>query len=446
MTGVEYISSDMVQAVIHKAELSQLRVELTPWDLQLLLVGPVQKGLLFPKPQHKNSFINHLKTSLSDTLLYFPPLSGRLATTEHDDEKVSFLIDCNNTGALFIHAKADGVTISDIIEPVYVPSIVHSFFPLNGYKNIEGVSNPLLGVQVTELVDGIFIGITANHSVVDGTSFWHFLNSWSAISRGLIHLPKLPVFQRRFFNSINFPIQIPKSHVQNFHDDFVVPLFKERVFHFSKQSIVTLKARANAEVGTGTTTTTTNQMVQISSLQALLSRLWQSIIRNKNLEPNEDTHYCFIIGGRQRLHDLPQEYFGNVLKTQKVTMKVKQLLEQGVGSIALEMNKVIAANTGEDFNKFIETWIASPELFKMSTMSSRTLITSSSPRFDMYGNDFGWGKPIAVRCGAANKFDGKITLYCGAEEGSIDIEACLSPETLNALGNDEEFMDAIITN
>ncbi|TYH12065.1 hypothetical protein ES288_A06G036300v1 [Gossypium darwinii] len=401
MTGVEYISSDMVQAVIHKAELSQLRVELTPWDLQLLLVGPVQKGLLFPKPQHENSFINHLKASLSDTLLYFPPLSGRLATTEHDDEKVSFFIDCNNIGALFIHAKANGVTISDIMEPLYVPSIVLSFFPLNGVKNIEGVSNPLLGVQVTELVDGIFIGITANHSVVDGTSFWHFFNSWSAISR-------------------------------------------ERVFHFSKQSIVTLKARANAEVGTGTTTTT-NQMVQISSLQALLSHLWQSIIRNKNLEPNEDTHYCFIIGGRQRLHDLPQEYFGNVIKIQKVTMKVKQLLEQGVGSIALEMNKVIAANTGEDFNKFIETWIASPELLKIS-ISSRKLITSSSPRFDMYGNDFGWGKPIAVRSGSANKSDGKITLYCGAEEGSIDIEACLSPETLNALGNDEEFMDAIITN
>ncbi|KAK8347709.1 hypothetical protein V6Z11_A06G035200 [Gossypium hirsutum] len=400
MTGVEYISSDMVQAVIHKAELSQLRVELTPWDLQLLLVSPVQKGLLFPKPQHENSFINHLKASLSDTLLYFPPLSGRLATTEHDDEKVSFFIDCNNIGALFIHAKANGVTISDIMEPLYVPSIVHSFFPLNGVKNIEGVSNPFLGVQVTELVDGIFIGITANHSVVDGTSFWHFFNSWSAISRGLIHLPKLLVFQRRFFNSINFPIQF----------------LNLMVFHFSKQSIVTLKARANAEVGTGTTTTT-NQMVQISSLQALLSHLWQSIIRNKNLEPNEDTHYCFIIGGRQRLHDLPQEYFRNV----------------------------IAANTGEDFNKFIETWIASPELLKIS-ISSRKLITSSSPRFDMYGNNFGWGKPIAVRSGSANKSDGKITLYCGAEEGSIDIEACLSPETLNALGNDEEFMDAIITN
>ncbi|XP_022735567.1 uncharacterized acetyltransferase At3g50280-like [Durio zibethinus] len=39
--------------------------------------------------------------------------------------------------------------------------------------------------------------------------------------------------------------------------------------------------------------------------------------------------------------------------------------------------------------------------------------------------------------------DGKITVYGGAEEGSMDIEACFLPETLQALVNDEEFMDSI---
>ncbi|OMO58115.1 hypothetical protein COLO4_34860 [Corchorus olitorius] len=36
-----------------------------------------------------------------------------------------------------------------------------------------------------------------------------------------------------------------------------------------------------------------------------------------------------------------------------------------------------------------------------------------------------------------------MALYCRAEEGSIDIQACLSPETLEAMGNDEEFMDSV---
>ncbi|CAI0411833.1 unnamed protein product [Linum tenue] len=72
-----------------------------------------------------------------------------------------------------------------------------------------------------------------------------------------------------------------------------------------------------------------------------------------------------------------------------------------------------------------------------------TLLLSSSPRYDVYGNDFGWGKPVAVRSGAGNKFDGKVTVFTGVEAGSMDVEICLSPETLERLGGDQEFMAAV---
>ncbi|XWS29810.1 hypothetical protein CRYUN_Cryun24cG0062200 [Craigia yunnanensis] len=124
--------SVMVLAATHKAE--NQRVELTQWDLYLLLIGPIQNGLLFPKPKasrekeiDQNTFIHHLRTPLSHTLDYFPPLPGHLTTTKHDDETISFFIDCNNARALFIHAEANGVTISNIVKLVYVPSIVRAF-------------------------------------------------------------------------------------------------------------------------------------------------------------------------------------------------------------------------------------------------------------------------------------------------------------------------------
>ena len=166
------------------------RVELTPWDLQHLLVDYLLGGLLFhkPKPQEEEpekALIDHLGTSLSRTLDLFAPLAGRLDTIEHEDKTtLLFFIDCNNTGALFVHAVAEKVTISDIIEPVYVPAIFYSFFQLDEVKNIDCTSKPLLAVQITELVDGIFIVCTINHSAVGGDSFWHFFNSWSEISRG----------------------------------------------------------------------------------------------------------------------------------------------------------------------------------------------------------------------------------------------------------------------
>jgi len=55
------------------------------------------------------------------------------------------LLTANNAGAQFVHAMADGVTMADILQPVYVPPIDHSFFPLNGVVNYGAtdVSKPL---------------------------------------------------------------------------------------------------------------------------------------------------------------------------------------------------------------------------------------------------------------------------------------------------------------
>ncbi|XWS29816.1 hypothetical protein CRYUN_Cryun24cG0062800 [Craigia yunnanensis] len=80
----------------------------------------------------------------------------------------------------------------------------------------------------------------------------------------------------------------------------------------------------------------------------------------------------------------------------------------------------------------------------MGSMTTNALVTSSSPWFNIYGNGFGWGNPVAVRNGCGNKHDGKITVFWGLEKGSIDIEACLSPKTLEAMANDEEFVDVFI--
>ena len=86
---------------------------------------------------------------------------------ENDDDKsTSFFIDSNNLGAQFVHAVADDVTVADILDPIYVPDIVNSFL-MNGILNHQGTSKLLLAVHVTELVDGIFIGCTLNHYVVN---------------------------------------------------------------------------------------------------------------------------------------------------------------------------------------------------------------------------------------------------------------------------------------
>ncbi|KAL4182183.1 hypothetical protein AMTRI_Chr12g274650 [Amborella trichopoda] len=61
-------------------------------------------------------------------------------------------------------------------------------------------------------------------------------------------------------------------------------------------------------------------------------------------------------------------------------------------------------------------------------------MVGSSPRFPMYQNNFGWGRPLADRSGNANKYDGG---------GSIDVALSLTPKNMTALESDLEFLEAI---
>ncbi|RDX76988.1 putative acetyltransferase, partial [Mucuna pruriens] len=439
MEAVLVISATTIKAPSQDNANSPQKIDLTPWDLQFLPIGAIQKGLLFRNEKHTPIQIQHLQHSLSSTLAFFPPLAGRLAILQHDDNTVSTHIVCDNAGVLFVHAVAHSTAVADILQPKYVPSIVRSFFALNGVKNYEGTSQPLLAVQVTELVDGIFIALTVNHVVVDGKSFWHFMNSWAELSRGSPKILKLPAFERCFPDGIDRPIRFPfteeeeKQRSRNLKPQ--TP--PERFFHFTKEIIAELKSKANAEANTD----------KISSLQTLLTHVWRSVIRCRCIEPHEEVNYALLIGVRPRMVPaLAEDYFGNALAIGNVTMKAGELLEDGVGKGAWEMNKVISLYIHDKIKDHYKSWVRTPRLLTVGSItSSNSLVTSSSPRFNIYGNDFGfgWGKPVAVRSGGSNKSNGKITVFAGAEYGSIDIEVCLPYQILEAMGNDPELMDAI---
>ncbi|KAL0360991.1 UNVERIFIED_CONTAM: protein ENHANCEDSUSCEPTIBILITY 1 [Sesamum radiatum] len=104
---------------------------------------------------------------------------------------------------------------------------------------------------------------------------------------------------------------------------------------------------------------------------------------------------------------------------------------------------VASANGPDKVKEFYKSWIKKPKFLQFDGLPSNHFILINSPRFDVYGNDFGWGKPVAARSGRANSFDGRITIYGGIEKGSLEIEACLFPETLSALVKDAEFMEFV---
>lgn len=435
-------------------------IHLTPWDLKLLSIDYIQKGLLFLKPpaaannaktgsdeqreedggkdSSSSVIISGLLSSFAHALDYFFPLAGRLVTAKHEEtNSLSIFLDCNDEGAEFVHASTDNVTVSDVLAPLYIPPVVQSFFPLNGVLGCDGHSMPLLAVQVTELADGgIFVGCSLNHAVADGTSFWHFFNSWSHLSRNRHQVSILnpPTIDRWFLDSCPPPIRLPFADQQDFIRRVSYPPVRECILHFSARTIAKLKARANTEMGTDL----------ISSLQALLGLLWRSVTRARRLRPAQETTYSVLVGCRSRLApSLPATYLGNAVTAARAKSTAGELLEHGPGWAAWLLNQAVASYSEATVREGLDAWAKQPSITYMNQFNPCDLLTGSSPRFDIHGNDFGWGRPVAVRSGAGNKVDGKATIYPGPDPGSMALEVCLSSQALSSLAQDQEFMQVM---
>ncbi|KAG5048161.1 hypothetical protein AAZX31_04G039600 [Glycine max] len=430
-------------------QVSNQICNLTHWDIAMLSTNYIQKGLLFKKPattlvdQHHfmENLLEKLKHSLSLTLFHFYPLAGRLVTHQtHDPPSYSVSVDCKNSdGARFIYATSD-ITISDILAPIDVPPILHSFFDHHKAVNHDGHTMSLLSIQVTELVDAVFIGCSMNHVVGDGTSYWNFFNTWSQIfqsqSHALGHEYDVPIHNRWFPKDCAPPINLPFIHHDEIISRYEAPKLRERIFHFSAESIAKLKAKANSESNT----------TKISSFQSLSALVWRSVTRARS-PPNDQRTTCRLAANnRSRMEPpLPQEYFGNSVHVVSAETTTGELLENGIGWAAWKLHMAVANYNNGVVLQSLKVWLESPFVIQMGRFfDPYCVMMGSSPRFNVYGNEFGMGKAVAARSGYANKFEGKVTSYPGREGGgSIDLEVCLSPENMTALESDEEFMNAV---
>ncbi|ESR52701.1 hypothetical protein CICLE_v10024290mg [Citrus x clementina] len=108
-------------------------------------------------------------------------------------------------------------------------------------------------------------------------------------------------------------------------------------------------------------------------------------------------------GVRQRLQPpLPPEYFGNAAQGEFVFMKARDQVEK----------------RDEKIKKSLESWrkktLRSYIAWGSLLLKKNACLISSSPRLNVCGNDFGWGRPAVA----------KITQFARVEAGSVNVEAC----------------------
>ncbi|KAF2608771.1 hypothetical protein F2Q68_00044882 [Brassica cretica] len=429
---VVVVSETIVRPESNEDGSDRVKIHLTPWDLIFLRTEYTQRALIFPKPDPKVNVISQLKSSLSAALKIVYPFAGRLVKIRNeDDETASFYIDCDGSGVKFVHADAKTVSVSDILERS--GDNWNAFFPANGVESLVGVTESLLALQVTELKDGVLIGYGINHLVADGASFWSFFKTWTEIcSSTRKTFPPLPL-RGWFLPGVDYPIRIPISET--------VPSSPVRkMFRFTSRHISELKAKANAEVAAASS----GEHLKISSFQAVPAHMWSSIIRNSDLNPEEVIHFKLPMDLRQSLNPpLRKECFGNMVGLPTATTTAGEMLDNGLGWAALQLNKTVRSQTDEELKRFAENWVKNPKI-PNGLMLNNSFLVGSSPRFNVFGNDFGWGKPIAVRAGPGIAGHGRILVYPGAEPGSMEIQTCLWSHVLDKLLADAEFLQHVL--
>ncbi|XP_076888117.1 putative acetyltransferase At3g50280 [Bidens hawaiensis] len=416
-------------------------IYLTPFELSLLNLKYIQKGLIYAKPKPNQdfsmiAFLDDLRGSLSATLTHFYPLAARLSTRKQQNPPsyVIYINPENSPGVKFVHANVD-LTVSDILTPADVPSVVYSFFDLNDTFNHDALNHnahtvPLLAIQVTELTDGIFIGCSFNHVIADGTSFWHFMNAWSEIFKSkeknnyLISRP--PILKRWVLEGYNPITSLPFTH----HEQFI-----ERVFHFTSPAVSKLKAKANEECNTQ----------KISSLQAVSALLWRCLTRARHQPCNSETVCVIVADNRRRVKPpMSDDHFGSPIGLVMCSTTVGDLMAHGLGWAALKTHEAVSNYDCASVKEWVESWYRNPTVYKTNGVFHPNLVhIGGSPTFDAYGCEFGLGKAVAGRSGFMNKGNGIVVMHPGREGGrSMDAEICLLPEYMMDLERDEEFISA----
>ncbi|XP_027173167.1 BAHD acyltransferase DCR [Coffea eugenioides] len=460
-TAVHVVSKCTVYPESKSALFPSLKLSVS--DLPMLSCQYIQKGVLLSQPPlDAASLLSLLKLSLSKALSHFPPLAGRLHTDPHGHVHIL----CNDAGVDFVHAKALHLSLptlvpSDQLHLHDIPPCFRKFFQFDHTLSYAGHHKPLLAVQVTELNGGLFIGCTMNHAVVDGTSFWNFFNAFAEACKGAKRTSKSPNFCRETVFTSPAVLQLPAGGPSaTFSGE--EPL-REKIFHFSREAVLQLKLRTNktckmgswvagdGEKGGGRTNGKVTRKSlkpatdEISSFQSLCAQLWRSVTRARNLDGNRRTTFRMAVNCRHRLEPrVDPLYFGNLIQSIPTVACVEELLGNDLSWGADRLHRNVLAHDDSTVRRGVEEWESNPRLFPLGNFDGAMITMGSSPRFPMYDNDFGWGRPIAVRSGRANKFDGKISAFPGREgNGSVDLEVVLAPETMAGLEKDVEFMQYV---
>ncbi|XP_057754373.1 malonyl-CoA:anthocyanidin 5-O-glucoside-6''-O-malonyltransferase-like [Arachis stenosperma] len=386
---------------------SSTSLPLTFFDILWLRLPPVQRVFFYEFPHQPSLFYDtilpKLKHSLSLALAYYFPLAGIL-NWPHDSNKPIITYNVGDTLSLIV-AESDAdfnhLSGSDLCEA----SEVHHLVP---ELSISDDQATVLALQVTLFPNhGFSIGITSHHAVLDGKTSTSFIKSWAYLCNKLGDSssspcdlpPELSPFLDRKI------VEDPKGLEAKYLSDWLKqggpnnrslkvwnlqgPQDSIRgLFYLSRSNIESLRKLVVSKKKE------TMNDLHLSSF--VISLAYAIVCKAKAEKVNTNRVYVGLnVDCRSRLDPpLPPTYFGNCIGGRLAVAETKGLLgEDGIVvaveslSNALETLKDGVLSGAENWSSLLHDGLHSDD---------KLMSAAGTPRFEVYGNDFGWGKPKKV--------------------------------------------------
>ncbi|KAJ6369858.1 hypothetical protein OIU76_028167 [Salix suchowensis] len=408
---------DVCQVTPASESATEFSLPLTFFDMIWLKFPPVERIFFYKLTELSPSFFNSvilpkLKHSLSHALLHFLPLAGNLTWPPQATKPI--LLYTPNDGveltvaesnADFHHLSGNGVREA-LASRLCIPEL-----PVTDSKA------SVIALKITLFPkQGFCIGISSHHAIMDGKSSTMFIKAWAHMCKLSDRekqqhpdlLPELtPIFDR---TDIQDPEGLEMVYLNNWLEYkwpgsdpnprslkllpalAVLSSPVRATFELSGEDIRKLRARVSAQL---VKQDSQAKPAHLSNFVLVFAHASVCIVKSKGLESDRMVLMGFAADCRARLDPpLHENYFGNCVKLCGWHTEAGSLSEENGYLRAVERLSEFIRGLEKGVLDGLKTMLA--RYMTIAAACEFVIGVAGSPRFQVYGTDFGWGKPEKV--------------------------------------------------
>ncbi|NHN36542.1 hypothetical protein G8764_04465 [Pseudomaricurvus alcaniphilus] len=330
MAGIDGVVR--TEGSVLKGNAPTMETRLTGFDY-ILGNTPVRRVLYYDKPLN----IELLKAGLRETLAYYPTMQGRIKRIPD-----GLAVFADNQGIVFIDVESSACMPEiGLHAPEHDTSLYAPEFDLPAILKGE---EPMFKIQVTNFSNGCILGLSTTHLLVDGGTFWNFVEDWARLMNGE-SVTELPAMNRDLiFEQASGDGSQPSTSMKLKKMNLAAKLKliwqliigpkknAAAMWYFDEECIAALKTYSEEQ-----------QLSRFDLMGAMLFKLLAN-----EIDSGDDIQVGSIYNLRLlSALPIPTTYIGNALATIPKLFKKQDLRQATIGSIAQQIRSSKSTITTE---------------------------------------------------------------------------------------------------